>query len=299
MTTQFKIETSSLSKRFDGTRALDRVDWRLPAGASVGLVGRNGSGKTTLLHTVVGLLLPTEGYCRTLGVQADRLGEDELARIGFVDQDANLLDWLSVEQHVRYVASFQPHWDVELEKRLRRDLELDLGERKRVGALSKGMRQRLALLLAVCHRPELLVLDEPVSALDPLARQDALRLILDRVIDDGATVVVSSHVLHDVEKVVDRVLCLEEGRVVEDSSLDELKETYAEWIVTSPDRDLPPKFDEAYVLSRDGNGRNVRLAVRASAGDLQSFRSRHGVEVERRSLDLERIFPLLTVSKRS
>ena len=209
MTTTHRIQMSALTKCFGDTRALDRVDWQLAAGASVGLVGRNASGKTTLLHTAVGLLLPTAGSCRTLGVEAGRLGEEELARIGLVDQEAKLLDWLTIEQHVRYVASFQPHWDVALEKRLRSELELE--QNKRISALSKGMRQRLALVLAFCHHPELLLLDEPVSALDPLARQDALGLILERVIDDGATVVISSHVLHDVEKVVDRVLCLEEG----------------------------------------------------------------------------------------
>jgi ABC-2 type transport system ATP-binding protein len=287
------IETSALTKRFGTTLALDGVDWRLPAGASVGLVGRNGSGKSTLLQLAAGFLVPTPGACRTLGRDAHELGEAELARVGFVDQEARLLDWLTVEQHVRYVAAFQPRWDADLERRLRRELELD-DPRPRVGALSAGMRQRLALLLAVCHRPTLLLLDEPVAALDPLARRDALRAILDRVIDDGASVVVSSHVLHDVEKVVDRVLCLERGRVAADAALDDLKERYVEWIVTSSDRDLPATFPEPYVLAREGNGRRVRLAVLVGAEDVAVFRARHRVEVEPRSLDLEQLFPLLT-----
>lgn len=295
MSAEHRIRVSGLTKRFGKTCALNKVDWSLSKGSLVGLVGRNASGKTTLLHSVVGLLLPSEGSCRTLGVEAGALGEEQLMRIGFVDQDAKLLEWLTVEQHISYVAAFQPDWDASLATRLRREFELE--DKKRISVLSKGMRQRLALLLAVCHHPDLLILDEPVSALDPVARQGALALILERVIDDGASVVVSSHVLHDVEKIVDRVLCLEGGHVVSDAALDDLKESFAEWIVSSPERDLPEQFSESFVLSREGNGRHVRLAVRATEEELASFRVRHGVEIERRSLDLERIFPLLTKSK--
>ena len=290
------IQTLDLTKRFGETLALDAVDWNVRAGTAVGLVGRNGSGKSTLLNTLVGMLRPTSGTCRTLGVDAMRLSEEELVRIGFVDQEAELLDWLTIEQHVRYVASFQPRWDRALEAKLRDELELT--EKKRVGNLSKGMRQRLALLMAVCHRPELLVLDEPVSALDPLARQDALQMILNRLIDDGSTVVISSHVLHDVEKIVDHVLCLEQGRVVEDASLDELKESFAEWIVTDPETPLPREFSEPYVLTREGNENHARLRVRATDEDLSQFQARHRVRVQANRLDLERIFPLLTGGKR-
>ena len=285
------IETQGLVKSFGKTRALAGVDWQLPEGTAVGLVGRTGSGKTTLLRVAAGLLLPDEGHCRTLGVATRELGESELARIGYVDQDTDLLGYLSVEQHLRYVAAFQPNWDRELERELVAKLELE--GTKPVCSLSTGMRQRLAVLLAVCHRPRLLLLDEPVSSLDPLVREEVLRLLALRVVEDGATLVISSHVLHDVEKLVDRVLCLEAGRVVEDASLDDLKEGFAEWILTSRGAELPASFPEPYVLSRRGNGRQARLEVRAGAEELALFRERHQVEVERKSLDLEQIFPLL------
>ncbi|MCP3919302.1 MAG: ABC transporter ATP-binding protein [bacterium] len=293
----YPIETHALTKRFGSTAALTGIDWRLTAGTAVGLVGRNGSGKTTLLRTAAGLLVPSGGTCVTLGKPAEKLGEEELGRIGYVDQDAGLLEWLTVEQHIRYVAAFHPRWDEALERTLRGDLELDA--KQRVGTLSKGTRQRLAVLLAVCHRPELLLLDEPVTALDPIVRESVLRMLVERVIEDGATIVISSHVLHDIEKVVDHVLCLEAGRVAADSSIDELKETFAEWIVTSSGAELPATFAESFVLSREGNGRHARLAVRAGEQDLARFREHYGVEVERRSLDLERIFPLLTEGGRS
>ncbi len=291
MNALFPIETHALTKRFGSTLALDALDWRLPAGSVVGLLGRNGSGKSTLLQTALGLLLPTSGTVQTLGRSAAELTQHELARIGFVDQDASLLEWLTVEQHLRYVAALQPRWDTDLERRLVSEFELDRSQR--IARLSKGMRQRLAILVATCHRPALLLLDEPVSALDPLARAQVLQFLLELVRDDGTTVVVSSHVLSDVEQVVDRVLCLQAGRVVEDTSLDALKEAFAEWIVTSP-ADLPPVFDENYVLERTGNGRRVRLAVRCGESELDRFRARYGVAVERRHLGLERIFPYLT-----
>jgi len=285
------IETEKLTRRFGKTTALAGIDWQLPAGTAVGLVGRNGSGKTTLLRVAAGLLLPSEGRCVTLGTPAAELGEGQLVRIGYVDQDASLLDYMTVEQHVRYVAAFQPRWDTELERTLLAELELE--PEKTVGSLSKGTRQRLAVLLAVCHRPQLLLLDEPVSGLDPIAREDVLRLLALRVVEDGATLVISSHVLHDIEKVVDRVLCLDAGSIVEDASLDELKEDFAEWVITSRDAELPAAFPEPFVLAREGNGRQARLAVRAGDAELVQFRERHGVDIERRSLDLERIFPLL------
>jgi len=282
----------NVTRRFGDILALDHVDWTAAAGTAVGLVGRNGSGKSTLLRVACGLLLPSSGTCETLGRAVAELGAAELSRIGYVDQDAELLDWLTVEQHVRYVAAMQPRWDRELERRLRSSLELD--PRAVVGELSRGTRQRLAVLLALAHRPELLLLDEPVSGIDPLARPALLDLCLERVVQDGATLVVSSHVLHDVERIVDHLLCLDDGRVVADASVDELKEGFAEWIVTSRGRELPERFPEPFVLAREGNGRHARLAVRAGEEELLAFRARHGVEVERRGLDLERIFPLLT-----
>jgi len=291
------IEARDLTRRFGETVALAGVDWTATAGTAIGLVGRNGSGKSTLLRVVTGLLLPSGGSCRTLGWPAGELRADELARIGYVDQEAELLDWLSVEQQVRYVAAMQPRWDRQHERRLCDALELD--PRRTVGELSKGMRQRLAVVLALAHRPELLLLDEPVSGIDPAARALVLELCLERVIQDGATLVISSHVLHDVERVVDRLLCLDEGRVTADASIDELKEGYAEWIVTSGPRELPAAFPEPFVLRHEGNGRHARLAVRAGEQELRAFRERHGVTVERRSLDLERIFPLISSGARA
>lgn len=294
MKTDLALASRALTKRFDSTLALDAVDLQIPRGTAVGLVGRNGSGKTTLLNSALGLLIPTSGQVTTLGAPAERLQPEQLERIGHVDQQALLLDWLSVDQHIGYVASFQRHWDHDLELQLREELEIEAHPRKRISTLSPGMRQRLALLLAVCHRPELLVLDEPVSALDPIARQAALELILDRVLDDGTTVLLSSHVLRDLEQLIDHVISLDHGRKVVDESLDSLKEAHAQWVVTRPGGAPVPDISEPYVLHRQSVGHQQRLIVRAGDPELSAFRQRYDVDVQVERLDLDAMFPALT-----
>ena len=285
------FECHGLTKHNGAVTALDQVTLRLGEGSLVGLIGRNGSGKTTLLHHAAGLVLPSSGSCRTLGVASGELTSRELAQIGFVPQDVRLLGWLRVESHVAYVASFYDRWDRNLEARLFAELELDPG--RRVGELSKGDLQKLALILAVCHRPKLLLLDEPVSAFDPIARERLLRFLMERLAEDGSTIIISSHVLRDVERVVDHVLCLHRGALVADASLDELQETYVEWEVAARGEPLPSAFPEPFILEQQVNCRSARLEVHAGAEQLEEFRRRHQVEVVVRPLSLDRIFPWL------
>ncbi len=289
MDTVYRAE--ELTKRFDRVVALDRASVAFPRGSVIGLIGRNGSGKTTLLHHAVGLYLPTEGRSTTLGRPSGELGAAEMARLGFVPQETRFLDWMTVDQHIDYVAGFYSKWDRQREARLRDDLELD-GDR-RVGALSSGNVQKLALVIAVCHHPELLIVDEPVSDLDPIVRARLLAFLLELIREDGSTVVVSSHVLRDIERIVDRVVCLRSGSVTTDDSLDDLKERYAEWTVTAVSGALPERFEEPFVLRQETGGRQAVLAVRAGPGDLEAFRSRYGVEVAIRPYNLEGLFPFL------
>ena len=289
------FEARYLTRRYGRSVALDRIDLAIPSGSVVGLIGLNGSGKTTLLNHVMGLLLPTEGECRTFGVDTARLGSAELGRIGAVHQENRLLGWMTVEQHLRYVAAFHSRWDAERERALVEELGLERGDR--VIRLSPGNAQKLAVVLAVCSRPDLLLLDEPVSAMDPIAREKLLSFLLDLVREDGTTVIVSSHVLRDIERVVDRVLCLQEGRVRADTELDELLERFGEWSVSSKNGGLPARFEEEYVLSQDGDAHQARLIVRDGDPDRTAFERRHHVEVVERAVNLERIFPHLLGSE--
>lgn len=292
------FDARRLTKRFGSTTALDDLTLEIPRGSLVGLIGRNGSGKTTLLHHVTGLQLPTSGECTTLGVPSGELDDDDLARIGFVAQDIRLLAWMRVKEHLTYVGSFYEHWDPDLVERVRDELELD--PEQKVGALSKGDLQKLAVLLAVGHRPKLLLLDEPVSNFDPIARERLLRFLTELLTRDReCTIVISSHVLRDVERVVDRVVCLHRGRLVAHEDLDDLKEDFVEWRVTTTGHGLPESFSEPFIVRQEVHDRQARLWVRgAPNGTLGSFRTRHDVEVVPTALTLEQIFPLLVENER-
>jgi len=198
---------------------------------------------------------------------------------------------MRARQIIRYVANFYPRWDEALEQNLVDMLDIDL--ETKIDKASPGNVQKLALVLATCHHPDLLLLDEPLSNLDPIARRDVLSMLLDRFENDQVTMVISSHQVFDIERIVDRIVCLEKGKVVADAGLDELKESFAEWVVTSREGLLPPVYDGSYVLEAEGDRFQARLTVRDPDGYLAAFQSRYSAEVIAHRLGLEAIFPLL------
>lgn len=284
------FELEKLTKKFGGLIALDDLTLSIPERSIVGLIGRNGSGKTTLLHHVVGLQLPSSGRCTTLGHPAATLESEQLANIGVVWQENRFLDWMTVDKHLRYVASFYQNWDRDREQRLLGDLELDPAAR--VGTLSPGNAQKLGIILAVCHHPKLLLLDEPMSALDPISREQVLAFLIELLHEDQATTVISSHVMRDIESVVEWIVCLDRGRVSVDSSLDDLQDRYSEWQVTSA-RPIAGDFKEPWVLSQRTNEHKAHLLVRDAGELIEWFETKYDVDVQSQSLNLERIFPLL------
>jgi len=290
------VVLDGVRKSFGACVALDGVSLNLPAGHIVGLVGRNGSGKTTLLRMVSGLALPTAGTVKVFGHHSDQLEDEDLLRLGVVHQQGHFLSWMRVREQLDYVSSFYPGWDKHLVRQLLGALELD--ENARVGTLSPGNLQKLAVIIALGHRPELLLLDEPVSALDPLAREALLRVLLELIQDEGITIVISSHALRDVERVVDWIVCLDSGRVLIDAALDDLREQFGEWRVSSSNGSLPRRFDESFVLEQQQDGRQATLIVRAPGEPLAAFEARHHVRVEASPLNLERMFPLWTKGAR-
>ncbi len=292
------LVTENLSKNFDGHTALRSLTLSVPAGRVVGLIGRNGSGKTTLLNLACGLLLPSAGSCTTLGRPARDLDTPELTRLGVVQQEGRFLEWMTVRQHLDFTASFYPAWDRTRERRLLTDLELD--EQRKIAQLSPGDRQKVGILLGVCHHPALLLLDEPVSALDPIVRAQLLGFLIDLIREDACTIVISSHILADVEKIIDWVVCLDAGELTTHAGFDELQETYAEWIVTAPAGRLPEQFSEPFVLSRSGDARRAKLRVRRPAPDTTArFAATHQAGIEMRPLNLEEMFPLLVDRKKN
>jgi ABC-2 type transport system ATP-binding protein len=213
------LETVALGKRYGRRWALTDCTLSIPTGKVVGLVGPNGAGKSTLLHLAVGLLAPSAG---TISVLGDRPGSgpEALARIGFLAQDSPAYARLTVAQHLQMGQWLNPNWDAAFANSRMEELGLDL--RQRAGTLSGGQRAQLALTLAVAKRPELLVLDEPVAALDPLARREFLQTLMSTVAVHGVSVVLSSHLIADLERVCDYLVVLVAGRVALEGDVETL-----------------------------------------------------------------------------
>ena len=218
------IEVSELTRRFGATTALDAVSLSLPRGAVYGLVGANGAGKTTLIKHVLGLLRAERGSVRVFGLDpvADPVGV--LSRIGYLSEENDLPGWMRVDELIRYMSAFYPKWDDDYAEELRRAFALDPAAK--IKDLSKGQKARAGLLIALAHRPELLVLDEPSSGLDPIVRRDILGAVIRTIADEGRTVLFSSHLLEEVEQVADHVTMINQGRIVLSDRLDAIKESH-------------------------------------------------------------------------
>jgi len=223
MTHDTVLEADGLGKRYRRRWALADCTLAVPAGRVVGLVGPNGAGKTTLLRLAVGLLAPTAGTIEVLGGRPAE-NPEHLGRVGFVAQDTPAYAYLSVADHLRLGGWLNARWDRALAER--RVEQLGLDPRQRAGRLSGGQRAQLALTLAVAKRPELLVLDEPVASLDPLARREFLDGIDDVVSGHGVSVVLSSHLVTDLERVCDFVIVLVASRVRVAGPIEELLATH-------------------------------------------------------------------------
>jgi ABC-2 type transport system ATP-binding protein len=235
------VKISNLHKRFGKTVALDGIDLDILPGRIIGLLGANSSGKSTLLRHIVGLYIADKGQCETFGIEARKLGSTQLASIGYVHQDGELLDWMTVAQHIRYVSAYYDNWDKKLEDEFVKDFDIPL--KARVGSLSPGKRQQLAILLAIGFNPELLILDEPASGLDPIARSKFLDLLLSLIQDPNRTIVISSHILSDVEKVIDHAIILRQGNLLRDCSFDDLREEFCKVRLSSLNGDIPKELD--------------------------------------------------------
>jgi ABC-2 type transport system ATP-binding protein len=227
------IEVSGLSRRFGRALALDDVALDVPRGVVFGLVGENGAGKTTLIKHLLGLLRAESGRVRVLGGDPVAQPVEVLARVGYLSEDRELPDWMRIGELLNYLRAFYPTWDVALAERLRKDFDLDA--EARIKGLSQGQRARVGLVAALAYRPDLLVLDEPSTGLDPIVRRDILAAIIRTIADEGRTVFFSSHLLDEVERVADSVALIDRGRIVLSGPLDEIKRGH---------RRLALRFDE-------------------------------------------------------
>ena len=218
------IEISGLKRRFGKTMALDDVSLSVPQGTVLGLIGENGAGKTTLIKHVLGLLKAKAGDVRVFGLDPVRDPVGVLGRIGYLSETRDLPEWMRIGELMRYSRPFYPDWDQAYAEQLRETFELDSAQK--IKTLSKGQRARTALLMALAHRPDLLLLDEPSSGLDPIVRRDILSAIIRTVAEEGRSVLLSSHLVDEVERVADSVAIIHHGRMVLIDSLENIKETH-------------------------------------------------------------------------
>jgi ABC-2 type transport system ATP-binding protein len=286
------IQFKNVSKRFGKTLALNDVSLSIAPGTITGLLGANGAGKSTLLRHIVGLYLPDQGSCLTFDREAGELTGETLARIGYVHQDSELIRWMKVGQLLRYVAAYYHTWNDTLVEKLVQDFEVD--KRKRVGDLSPGQRQRLAIILAIGFDPELIILDEPVAALDPLARLQFLEFLMDLIQDAGRTIIISSHILSDVEKIIDQALIMKEGGVVTHCPLDDLRESYERITVTALQGSLPDPLPLTGILECERSEQTAALTVRPSQnGQTDALRAAGAYDVRSEPLPLEDLYRLV------
>jgi ABC-2 type transport system ATP-binding protein len=285
---QSVVDVNDLSRSFGGNTALDRVSFRATAGQVYGLVGANGAGKTTLLKHLLGLWRATTGTVRVFGLDPVRDPVGVLSRVGYLSEERDLPEWMRIDELMNYTQAYHPTWDAKYARELLDTFALDPA--KKIKELSKGMRAQAGLIAAVAHRPELLILDEPSSGLDAMVRRDILDAVVRAVADDGRTVIFSSHLLDEVERMSDHVTMIQNGRVSLSGALDDVRGTYLRSRVHFVDHfDSPPVLETA--LAMEGGGRAWSVV---HSGSLEQFRrsvlARGGEIVESRGATLEEIF---------
>lgn len=282
------ISVSGLSRRFGAETVLDQIDLEIPTGRVFGLVGENGAGKTTLIKHCLGLYRAQSGSVRVFGQDPVAEPTSVLSRIGFLSEDRDLPEWMTVGELMRFQAPFYSGWDQNLVEELR--VKFGLPEKRPVSQLSRGQKAKLGLLVALGHRPELLLLDEPSSGLDPLARRDILEALIRTVISEGRTVFFSSHLLDEIERVCDWIGFLVRGRIVLQGSVAEINERHRRLIARfdCAQKTLP---DIAGSTTVAGRGTEWTLVSQSSVGEIARILKKAGARiVDEQVASLEEVF---------
>ncbi len=248
------VEAEQLSKSYGSKKAVDNLTFKVPQGSIFGFIGPNGAGKTTTLRLLLGILKPTSGHIQVLGMDSSSKGVEVRKQVGYVAEQNSFYPFMKVQDLVSFNAGLYPHWDRELAAKLLRLFELP--PKAKIKELSKGMHTQLALVLALAVRPRLLVLDEPTSGLDPVWRRQFFQALVREVADTGATAILSSHILSDVERVADWLAIIADGKLKTVRPLDELK--YNERVIRVVFQGEPPRellsMPGIKTIERQGSG---------------------------------------------
>lgn len=282
------VDVNNLSRKFDSAKALDGVNFQAAKGKVYGLVGANGAGKTTLIKHLLGLLRAEEGSVSVFGMNPVLNPKELFRRIGYLSEERDIPDWMTIDELMAYTRAYHRGWDQAYAKDLLATFALDSS--KKIKDLSRGMRAQAALIAAVSHRPDLLILDEPSSGLDAIVRKDILNAIVRTISDDGKTVIFSSHLLEEVERMSDHVTMLDNGKVVLDGALEALTTSHHYCkMAFAKSLDSRPLIKDT--LSYFGSGRSWSSIHTGSADAfMAAVNQLDGEVVETRNATLEEIF---------
>lgn len=298
------VEVKNLSRRFRRTQALDRVNLRIPTGSVFGLVGLNGAGKTTLIRHLIGSFRPQSGSVHVLGGCPVDTPETINKRLGYLTEEDSLPKWMQVGDLMDFTRAIYPTWDDGYATALLK--QFGLSRNDPLQSLSKGLRARAGLLAAIAHRPELLILDEPSSGLDPLARSDILEAIIRAVNEEGRTVLFSSHLLDEVDRVCDTLALMREGQIVETTTVEQLESRYREIVCKFTSLSTPPAVDSGHgpqqnisgVFGWRRQGEEWSGVVDQQAVSVETVKADEGLTViSDRAITLDRWFSARAISE--
>ena len=282
------IQATGLCKEFGDKRVLQGVNLSIPEGSIVGLLGTNGSGKTTLIQCLLGLLRISSGSASVFGDNPWDLSAETKSRLAYVPQVVKFYPWMNVGQMIEYTGAFYPSWDMSLCDELVQTWELD--KTQKVSTMSLGQQQRMGLVLAMGHHPELLILDEPAASLDPIGRRELLRTLLDQSETAAKTVLFSTHITSDLERVASHVAILRDGIVSWFGRLDDLKDSVKRLRITAS-TGLPKTFSVPGLLRQEVNGSTAVLSVaELDEGLPDQLKTDWNADVTVEDLNLEDIF---------
>ncbi len=280
-----------VTRRFGRVMALDGLTLAVEPGTVLGLVGRNGAGKTTSLRLAHGILHADRGRIRVLGLDPVTQGLEVRTRVSLLSEESALYPWMRVREILDFAGRLNPRWDSALARELGERLGLD--PRSRIATLSRGNRAKVSLTLAVACRPEVLLLDDPTAGLDPLVRREVLEEILGTVSEKGGAVVYASHLVHDVERVADRVAVLDGGKLRLEGSLDEIKDRVRRARAVF-DGEAPSGVTLPGCIDLQVEGRVLSVVAEGENGDLEAaLRSLGATTVDVEPLSLEEILVAL------
>lgn len=287
------IEIRNLIKSFGRTRVLDGETLTVARGQTFAYLGRNGAGKTTTIRMLLGLIKPDSGTIRVLGLDPQAQPMEVRRRVGYVAEDQAMFGWMRIEQIISFVAPFYPKWDSKWANELSARFELPL--KTKIKHLSKGQRVRVALLLALAHRPELVILDDPTLGLDPIMRKEFLRDLVTYLQGENVTVFFSSHLLYEIEPVADEVAILDKGRILRQASTEDLRARVKRLIVPveaeAAIRQLPG------ILDITKSGRQIAVVVEDAEKAILPLR-REGIDPQEIDLNLDEIFEAYVIGRK-